>query len=132
MKHFFNPTVEPFDHAICLRRFRPSQAVLAVQVSTELVELVLAYRSTLPQAEEAIGELFSVVREDRANANRAGTLQVSQEAPSIRRSLCLEDVDKILSRRAVDANEKGSAATSRRSSGADTSRRCGYSRARKP
>ncbi len=61
-----------------------------VQVGTELVELVLACRGTLAQAEEPVGELLSVVRKDRANAHWTSSLQVSQKAPSIRRSLCLE------------------------------------------
>lgn len=80
--------------------------MLDVQISTELVELVLARRSTLAQAKEAIGELFSVVRENRADADWAGTLQVSQEAPGIRRSLCLEDADENPSRRAVDGHKQ--------------------------
>ena len=75
--------------------------MLDVQVGTELVELVLARLSTLAQAEEAIGKLFSIVRENRANADRAGTFQVSQEAPSIRRSLYLENADENPTRRAV-------------------------------
>ena len=66
MKHLLDPTVEAFCHAVCLRRFWRGQAVLDVQVGTELVELVLARRSALAQAEEAIGELFSVARREEA------------------------------------------------------------------
>ena len=47
LEHLFDPTVEPFDHTVCLRGFRRGQAVVDVQVGTELVELVLARRSTL-------------------------------------------------------------------------------------
>ena len=52
--------------------------MLDVQVGTELVKLVLARRSTLAQAEQATGELFSIFRGNCANADRAGTFQVSQ------------------------------------------------------
>jgi len=71
LKHLLYPTVELFDHAVGLRRFWWGQAVLDAELGTELVELMLARRSTLAQAEEAIGELFSVVRENRADADRA-------------------------------------------------------------
>ena len=106
LKHLLDPTVEAFDHAFCLRRFWRGQAVRDVQVGTELVERVLARRSTLAQAEEAIGELFSIVRENCVDADRSGTFEVSPEAPSIRRSLCLEDAYENPSRRAVDGYEQ--------------------------
>ncbi len=106
LEHLFDSTVKPFDHTVCLRGFRRGQAVVDVQVGTELVELVLACRGTLAQAEEQVGELLCVVRKDRANAHRTSSLQVSQKAPSIRRSLCLEDADENPSRRAVDGHEE--------------------------
>jgi len=43
-----------------------------VQVGTELVELVLARRSTFAQAEEAIGELFSVTRREEGQPSGYG------------------------------------------------------------
>ena len=89
LKHFFDPTVEPFDHAVGLRRLRWGEAVLDAEFGAELVELVLARCNMLAQTKEAVGELFSIIRDDRANADRAGSLQILQEAPSIRRSLCL-------------------------------------------
>ena len=49
----------------------------------ELVELMLARRSTLAQAEEAIGELFSVVREYGSDAYWASPLQIAQKAARI-------------------------------------------------
>jgi hypothetical protein len=74
LRHLLDLTVEAFDQAVCLRRLRRGQAVLNVQVFTRLVELALARRSALAQAEEAIGELLYVVRENSADADRAGTL----------------------------------------------------------
>ena len=106
LKHLLYPTVEPFDHAVGLRRFWWGQAVLDAELGTELVELMLARRSTLAQAEEAIGELFSVVRENRADADRAGTLKIAQEAPGIRSSLCLENADENPPCRPVDGHEE--------------------------
>ena len=106
LKYLLDPTVEAFDHAVCLGRFRRGEAVLDGELGAELVELVLARCSTLAQAKEAISELFSVVCKDRADADRAGTLQVAQEAPGIRRSLCLEDADENPSCCAVDGHEE--------------------------
>jgi hypothetical protein len=31
LEHLFDPTVEPFDHTVCIREFRRGQAVLDVQ-----------------------------------------------------------------------------------------------------
>ncbi len=70
LKDVLDPPIEAFDHAVCLRRFRRGEAVLDAELGAELVELVLARRSTPAQAEEAISELFSVVCKDRANADR--------------------------------------------------------------
>lgn len=58
LKHLLDPTVEAFDDAVGLRRFRRGEAVLDVEFGTQLVELVLSRRGALGQAEEAIGELF--------------------------------------------------------------------------
>ena len=54
LKHLLDPTVEAFDHAVCLRRFRRGQAVLDVQVGTGLVELVLARRGALALTDEGL------------------------------------------------------------------------------
>ena len=58
LQDFFDPSSEPLDHSIGLRGFRRGQTVLDVQISAEPVELVLAGRGPLAQAEEAIGELL--------------------------------------------------------------------------
>ena len=41
LEKLFDPTVEPFDHTVCLRGARRCQAMFDVQIGTELVELVL-------------------------------------------------------------------------------------------
>lgn len=48
----------------------------------------------------------SFVCKDCADADRAGTLQVSQEAPGIRRSLCLEDADEHPAGGTVDGHKQ--------------------------
>ena len=106
LQDVFDTTVEALDHAVCLGRSWRGQTVFDIQFGAELVELMLARRSTLAQAEEAIGELFSVVRENRADADRAGTLKIAQEAPGIRSSLCLENADENPPCRPVDGHEE--------------------------
>ena len=90
MQHFLDAAVEPLDHTVGLRRFRRGPAVLDAQFGAERVELVLARRGTFAQAEQAIRELLAVVGQDGADADRAGALQVKQEAPRIGRSLGLK------------------------------------------
>jgi hypothetical protein len=67
-----------------LTRCGRGQAVFEAQLGAELVERGRARRGALAQAEEAVGELFFVVRENGADADRAGALQVAQTAPSWR------------------------------------------------
>lgn len=125
-------------------RFRRGEAVLNAELSAELVELVLPCRSALTEAEDAIGELFSKVCTDRANADRAGTLQVSRgkrRAFAAVFGLKIHMIEPACRHRFETAGEAivsrgrwpriGRAATSRWPSGTDTSRRCGHSRAHK-
>ena len=65
LQNLLDAPVEPFDHAVGLRRFRWCQAVLDIQVSTELVELVFARRGPLAQAEQAIGERLAIARREK-------------------------------------------------------------------
>jgi len=90
-----------------------------LELGAQGVELVRAGRGTFAQAEQAVGELFSVLRENSANADRAGTLQVTQEPPGIRCSLCLEDADEDPPRRPVDSYEQVAPRVRRESSPPD-------------
>ena len=84
------------------------------------VELMRAGHGTLAQAEEAIRELFSVIRKNgayahplpgralRSNGPRggAGTLQVAQEATGIRCRSGFEDAYEDPTRRTVDSHKQ--------------------------
>ena len=98
LKHLFDPAVEALDHAVGLRRLGRGEAVFDAQLGAKLVELVLARRGALAQAEEAIGELLPVIGQNGADAYRAGALQVAQKAPGIGRGLGLEDANEDPSR----------------------------------
>jgi hypothetical protein len=67
---------------------------------------VRARRGAFAQAEQAVGELFSVIGQNGADADRAGALQVTQEPPGIRCSLCLEDADEDPAGGAVDGDKQ--------------------------
>ena len=60
LKHIFDPSIEPLDHAVGLGRSWWGQAVFDVQSCAEFVELMFAAWCAFAQAKEAIRELFSV------------------------------------------------------------------------
>jgi len=64
LQHLLDPAVETLDHAIGLRMLRRRQAVFDAQVVTEPVELVLAGGDTFAKAEQAVGKLAVIVREN--------------------------------------------------------------------
>jgi hypothetical protein len=74
LPHRLDPSVEPLDHVVGLRRLRRSQAVLDPQIGTELVDLVRASRLALAQAEEAVGDVLAIVHACNVDAARAGAL----------------------------------------------------------
>ena len=80
--------------------------MLYVEGGAKFVELMFASCGPLTQAKEPISELFSIIGQNGADADRAGTLQVSQESPGIRSSLCLENADENPPCRPVDGHEE--------------------------
>jgi hypothetical protein len=70
------------------------------------VELVFARRGALAQTEEAICELLAIIREDGADPDRTGALQVMQEAACIGGGLGLEYADEDPSGRPVDSDQQ--------------------------
>ena len=85
LQDFLDASVEALDHAVCLGRLWRGQAVVNDQGCAEFVELILARRSAFTQAEEPICELLAIVRKYRSDADRTGSLQIAQEAPSVGR-----------------------------------------------
>lgn len=94
-----------------------------VQRFAEFVELMLASRDAVAQAEEPVCELLAVVHcpavvclqtmrggQNRANAQWASAFQIAQEAPCVGCSFCIEDADECLPRRPVDGHEQIAAA----------------------
>jgi hypothetical protein len=70
---FADAAIEAFNHAVRLRVARGDEAVVDAGVGAGLVEEMIAGGLFFPGS-EAVGELRAVVRQDRANANRAGGL----------------------------------------------------------
>ena len=60
LKHFLDPSVEAFDHAVGLGMLRRGQTVFDAEVGAELIELVLASGDAFAQTEQAVGEFFPV------------------------------------------------------------------------
>ncbi|CUH40984.1 hypothetical protein JSE7799_03725 [Jannaschia seosinensis] len=110
LQDLFDPAVEALDHSVGLRRLRRGQAVVDVEGGAKRVEGVLSRGSPLAQAENAGGELLAIVGENGADADRAGALQIAQEAPCVGRGLCREDTDEDPSGRPVDGHEEVTAA----------------------
>ena len=82
------------------------QPMVDLEGCAQRVELVRAGRGALAQTEETIGELFSIVSQNCADAQRAGTLQVAQEATGAGGGLGLEYADEDPACRPVDCHEK--------------------------
>ena len=80
--------------------------MLDLKGGAERVELVFSRRGALAQAEETIGELFSVIGQDGADADRAGTLQVPKKAPRVGRGLGLEDANEDPADRTIYRHEE--------------------------
>ena len=80
--------------------------MLDAKLGAELVELVLPCRGALAQAKKAVGKIFSVVCEDRADADWAGAFEVAQKAPRIGCRLCCKYADKDPAGRPVDGDEQ--------------------------
>ena len=68
--------------------------MLDVEGRAEPVELTPPRRGPFSQVKEAVGERLSGVREERADADRAGMLQVAQEAPGVGGGPGLADADE--------------------------------------
>ena len=80
--------------------------MLDVEGGAKRVELMLASCGPLAQAKEPIGELFSIIGQNGADADWAGTLQVAQEPARIGCRLCIEDADEDPARGPINGNEK--------------------------
>ena len=94
LKHVLDAPIEPLDHAVGLRRSWRRQAVFNVQFSAELIELMLPRCYPLSQTKQPVGELFSVVCENGADADGTGTFKIPQEAAGVGRRLIVVDADK--------------------------------------
>jgi Mrp family chromosome partitioning ATPase len=105
LQHLLDPAVEAFDHAVGLRVLWWGQTVFDAEVAAELIELVLASGAAFAQAEQSVGELLAIVGENGADAQRAGALQIAQEAAGIGSSLGLEDADEYLAGCPVNRHE---------------------------
>ena len=62
LKNVLDPTIEPLDDSVRLRPHWWGQAVLDGKLSAEPVELVGTGCGAAAQAEQAVGELFAVMR----------------------------------------------------------------------
>lgn len=73
---------------------------------TERVELVRACCRALSQAKQPVGEFLAVVGKYGADAQRAGMLQVAQEAAGVGSSIGLEDADEDPASRTIDGDKQ--------------------------
>jgi hypothetical protein len=119
LQHLLDPAVEALDHAVGPGRCGRGQAVFDTRPGAEPVERVRARRGTPAQAEEAVGELLpprhcrsdqwrsnGSIGQDDADADRAGALQVAQEASGVGGGPGLEDADEDPAGGAVDGDEQ--------------------------
>ena len=79
LQHLLDAAVEPLDHAVGLGMLRRGQAVLDAEVTAEQVERVLAGGCALAQADQAVGELFSVIRKYGADPDRAVPFEIARD-----------------------------------------------------
>jgi len=76
------------------------------EVAAQQIEFVLAGGVALAQAEQAVGELLAIVRENGADLHRAGPSQLPQEPSGIGGGLCLADADEGPAGCPVDGREQ--------------------------
>jgi hypothetical protein len=77
---FVDASIEAFNHAICLGMAwgDGDKAMVDLSAGAGSVKDMIAGRLFLPGS-EAVGELRTVVRQDRANVNRTGGLQAFEK-----------------------------------------------------
>ncbi len=117
LQQLFVPAVEPLDplpgsalemherDAIRLGVLRRGQTVFDAQIRAQRIKLVLAGCRAFTQAEQAAGELLAIIRQDGADANRTGPLQIAQEPAGIGCRFGLGDADEDPTGGAVDCHE---------------------------
>src|SRR6056297_975919 len=105
LKNILDATVEPLDHAVGLRSHRGREAVLDAKLGAEQVELVLSAGAAFAQAEQTVGEGFSVVGQHAVDLHRGRAVEVAQEPPRIGRGLRRIDAHEDPPRRPVDGHE---------------------------
>ena len=135
LQNLLDPTIEPLNHAVGLRRLGRlgrGQAVLNSEFGAELIELMLPALCALAQAKEAVGELLAVARQNGADAQWAGLLQITQEATRIGGGLVVANANEHPAGRRGRLQRTGSDARTPRPSEADTSCRYECIQARKP
>lgn len=88
LKDILDASVEPLNHAVGLRRLWWGKAVVDAEFGAQLVELMLARRSTLAQTKEAVSKFLTIIRKNGANAQRTSALKVTQEASGIGPPFC--------------------------------------------
>jgi hypothetical protein len=106
LQHILDASVEPLHHAVGLGPHLRGEAMFDTQIGTQAVELVCACSGPFAQTEQAIGELFPIIRENVVDPHRAGTLQIAQEAPGIGRRFCAVDADEHPPRGAVNGHKQ--------------------------
>jgi hypothetical protein len=93
LAEFADATVESLNHAVRLGMAGRDKAVVDPGVGAGLVEDVMVGRLFLAGG-EAISEWCAVVRQDRANTDRAGRLQALEEIQAARFALVIVDETK--------------------------------------
>jgi len=106
LQHVLDPAVEPLDHAVGLGRSGRREAVFNIEGCAERVEVVLACRGAFAQAEEPVGELLAIVRQDGADPYWAGALQISQKAPGVGGCFAVVNADKNPTGGAINRHEQ--------------------------
>ena len=76
------------------------------KVVTESVELVLAGGDALAKAEQAVGKLAAIVRENGPDPHRTGPFQIPRKPAGIRGGLGVVDADEDPAGRPVDGDKQ--------------------------
>lgn len=83
LQDVLDPAVEALYHVVGLWMHRRCESMLDPDVSAEAVEIVVAGRGALAQAEEPVGELFAVARREKALLTGYGRLRSLQIAERV-------------------------------------------------
>ncbi len=105
-EHLGDTAIKALDHTVCLRGSGLGQTMLNTEGFAQLVEPMIARRLAVLGAEQPIGKLLAMVRQQFGDLDGAGLMQGVQESTGRSRRLVGLDGDVDPARGPVDGDKR--------------------------